>query len=259
LAQSMASEAVKSKRGVALITGASGGLGSFVTRAFCSAGYYVSAIDLQRSGSFASGPTPPPNFFFEADLSLANAAEAAVLETRSRLGPIDCLVHLVGAFRGGLRIEETPEEVWDEMLRVNLRTAVNMLRAVIPMMRARKKGRIIVIGSSAALHPVVTWGAFSVAVSGLGTLVRVAAAELLGTGVTVNGILPTTIDTPAVRATIGDAVADRAVSPESLASLILWLCSDAASDMTGVLLPVTGQQAHPCYQWHELTDRGRSA
>jgi NAD(P)-dependent dehydrogenase (short-subunit alcohol dehydrogenase family) len=252
----MASEAFKSKRRVALVTGARGGLGNFVTCAFGSAGYGVSAIDLKRAG--ASEPNPP-NLFLEADLSLPSAAEAAVQDTSSRLGPIDCLVHLVGAFTGGLRVEETPEEVWDEMLRVNLRTAINMLRAVIPLMRSRKKGRIIVVGSSAALHPVVTWGAFSVAMSGLATLIRVTAAELLGTGITLNGVLPTTIDTPAVRAMTGDIVADRAVSPESLASLILWLCSDAGADVTGALLPVTGQQPHPCYQWHEITDRTRSA
>jgi 3-oxoacyl-[acyl-carrier protein] reductase len=249
----MASETDKSHRGVALITGASGGLGKFVAPAFLAAGYRVAAVDLRRNGS--SEIPSPRNFFFEADLSRPNSAEAAVSETNSRLGPVDCLVHLVGAFTGGSRIEETADEVWDQMWRDNLRTAVNILRAVIPQMRARKQGRIIVVGSTAALQPVATWGAFSVAVAGLGALVKVAAAELFDAGVTVNAVLPTTIDTPAIRAMIGDTAADRAVAPESLVSLILWLCSDQGKYMSGAFLPVAGGMPHPCGEWHELTDR----
>ena len=238
------------KKPVALVTGASGGLGPFVVRAFASGGYRVSATGLQwgRTTDRAAALTST------ADLTNAREAAAVVRETTAKLGPVACVLHLAGAFDGGMRIEQTSDAIWDEMLNVNVRTAVNVMRAAIPEMRARRSGRIVVVGSTAALHPVATWSAFSASVAALAALVQTAGAELRGSGVTVNAVLPTTIDTPAVRSIVGNAEADRSVPPQSLASLMLWLCSPDGGHMNGALLPVGAGQPHPCHEWHGETD-----
>jgi NAD(P)-dependent dehydrogenase (short-subunit alcohol dehydrogenase family) len=238
----------KDDRPVALITGASGGLGHFVVKAFRAGGYRVSATGLEWGASQGRDV----ELRTEADLSQPHAALQIVRQTEKEVGPIHSVLHLVGAFDGGTLVEETADEVWDEMLSTNLKSAANIMRAVIPGMRKRRSGRIVVVGSTAALHPVRTWSAFSASVAALGALVQVAAAELRGTGVTVNAVLPTTIDTPAVRTMISAAEADRSIPPDSLASLMLWLCSEAGASMSGARLPVVAGQPHPCHEFHQI-------
>jgi len=240
-----------SAKPVALITGAAGGLGVVVTQMFLDAGYRVSAVDRDWPKRI---PAAASLLLTKADLASRSAAEAAVRKTVKKWGEIHCLAHLVGAFEEGARVEDTSDQVWDAMLTGNLRTAVNMLRAVIPAMRARGRGSISVIGSSTVMHPVVTWSAFNASVNGLCTLVQTAAAELRDNGVTVNALLPTTIDTPQVRSWYGDAEAYKWVDPRSLGSLLLWLASEPGRDVTGAIIPVVGRQNHPCFQWHGATD-----
>jgi NAD(P)-dependent dehydrogenase (short-subunit alcohol dehydrogenase family) len=127
----------------------------------------------------------------QADLRAPTAAESAVRAAVERWGAVDFLVHLVGAYRSGMRLEDRTDEFWDEMLDVNLRTAVNMMRAVIPSMRQQS--------SVAALCEVV----------------RVAAAELRDEGITVNAILPSTIATTFVRERYGEVEAHKWVDPRS--------------------------------------------
>jgi NAD(P)-dependent dehydrogenase (short-subunit alcohol dehydrogenase family) len=236
---------------VALITGASGGLGSVVTPMFLDAGYRVSAVALDW-------PSKPPDSealrVGTADLTSAAAAKKVVQQTVTRFGAVDCLVHLVGAFEAGTTVDETSDDVWDRMLAVNLRAAVHMVRATVPDMRARKFGRIVVVGSTSATEPVVTWSAFCAAVAGLCSVVRVAAAELIDAGITVNAVLPSTIDTAPVRAWSGEADAPKWVSPRALGEMMLWLCSDAGADVTGALIPFQARQPHPCRHWHGETD-----
>jgi len=187
----------------------------------------------------------------KADLISRKAAESVVEKTLAKWGAVDCLAHLVGAYIEGGPVEKIGDEVWGKLLDVNLKTAVNMLRAVIPAMRSRNQGSITVIGSSAGLHPVATWSAFNASIAGLCALVRTASAELQEEGVTVNALLPTTIDTPEVRKLCSETEAPKWVSPRSLGSLMLWLDSEAGRDVTGAIIPVAGRQKHPCYEWHE--------
>jgi NAD(P)-dependent dehydrogenase (short-subunit alcohol dehydrogenase family) len=240
----------ESSRPVALITGAAGGLGLIVTQMFLDAGYCVSAVDRNIKQLCASDDC----LVIKADLSSRSAAEAVVEETVKKWGTVHTLAHQVGVFAEGGPVEDTSDETWDAMLNGNLRTGVNMLRAVIPGMRTQGRGSITVIGSSTVTQPVVTWSAFNASVSGLCTLVQTAAAELRDHGVTVNALLPTTIDTPQVRSWLGESDAHKWVSPRSLGSLLLWLASEPGRDVTGALIPVVGRQNHPCYQWHGATD-----
>lgn len=248
-------------RKVALITGASGGLGSVVTPMFLDAGYRVSAaaLDWPRARASRTKQTrraQSSNSYVESqtDLTSWENCRRCVQDTMHRFGAIDALVHLVGAFEGGQRVEDTSEDVWDRMLGANLRTAANMMRAVIPRMRSRGSGSIVVVAATPAIHPVVTWSAFSAAVAGLCSLVQVAAAELRDAGVTVNALLPTTIDTPVVRSMMSDKQADKWVDARNLGAMMLWLCSPQGRDVTGALIPFIARQPHPCYHWHGETD-----
>ncbi|HTE51845.1 MAG TPA: SDR family oxidoreductase [Kofleriaceae bacterium] len=236
---------------VALITGASGGLGRVVAPAFVEAGYRVSAVSLD-----ARARVKPTDGWLEirADLSDAAAARRAVERTVEVFGRIDCLVHLAGAFDAPGRIEDTSAEVWDAMLAVNLRAAANMMRSVIPVMRRREAGQIVVIGSSTGLQPVITWSAFNAAIGGLCSLVQTAAAELRDAGITVNALLPTTIDTDVVRGFLPDDDWSRWVDPAAMASMMLWLCSAHGRAVSGALIPFIGRQPHPCHHWHGETD-----
>lgn len=236
---------------VALITGASGGLGSVVTPMFLDAGYSVSAVALDWPVRPHDSPTCRVG---KADLTSAAAAKKIVQQTETRFGSVDCLVHLVGAFEAGTTIDQTGDDVWDRMLAVNLRAAVNMVRVCVPKMRERHFGRIVVVGSTSATEPVVTWSAFCAAVAGLCSFVQVAAAELMGSGITVNAVLPSTIDTPMVRQWVGEAEAPKWVAPRALGEMMLWLCSEAGQDVTGALIPFQARQPHPCRHWHGETD-----
>jgi NAD(P)-dependent dehydrogenase (short-subunit alcohol dehydrogenase family) len=249
---------MRSKAGqpVALITGASGGLGTVVTQMFLEAGYRVSA---------AAREWPKPLKHSEvcmvstADLISRKSAEGLVRKTLARWGSIHCLAHLVGAYIEGERVEDTSDATWDALLNVNLRTAVNTMRAVIPAMRGQKRGSIAVIGASPAIHPVATWSAMTASVTALCSLVQVAAAELRDEGVTVNALLPTTIATPAVRKGARESEIRKWVDPRSLGSLLLWLASETGRDVSGALIPVVGRQNHPCYEWHGVTDKRSSS
>jgi len=236
---------------VALITGASGGLGSVMTPMFLEAGYSVSAVALDWPSRPHDSPTCR---CATADLTSASAVKKVVQQTETRFGSVDCLVHLVGAFEGGTTVDQTSNDVWDRMLAVNLRAAVNVVRATVPGMRERRFGRIVVVASTSATEPVVTWSAFCAAVAGLCSFVQVAAAELVDAGITVNAVLPSTIDTPIVRQWIGAADAPKWVSPRALGEMMLWLCSDVGQDVTGALIPFQARQPHPCRHWHGETD-----
>src|SRR5215831_18205147 len=167
----------KAVQPVALITGASGGLGTVVTGMFLEAGYRVSAVALDWPKALKQSDACMVN---KADLVSRKAAEAVVRKTLDRWGAIHCLAHLVGAYIEGERVEDTTDATWDTLLNVNLRTAVNMMRAVIPQMRTQKRGCIAAIGASPAIHPVATWSAMTASVTALCSLVQVAAAELRG-------------------------------------------------------------------------------
>ena len=231
---------------VALITGASGGLGSIVVPMFLESGYRVAAVAHEW-------PEPAPAHkscvAMTADLQVSAVCENVIRKTLDVYGRIDCLVHLVGRFAPGRPIEETSDEVWDDLLNGNLRTAFNMIRAVIRPMRSAGGGCMVLVGSTAAIQPVVTWSAFSAAMGGLEALVQVAAAELRRDKITVTVLHPSTIDTPFVRAHCAAEESSNWVNPRHMGSLMLWLCSSAGADVSGASIAMPARQAHPAYHW----------
>ena len=221
----------------ALITGANGGLGIHVTRAFLDAGFAVVGLapKILQSDINHANFTPLP-----AALDSLDAAKKAADSVIARFAKIDVLVHTVGGFAGGQTVADTDDATFQRMFDMNLYSSFHILRAVIPHMRSAKAGRIIAIGSRAAENPGPTVGAYSASKAALVSLIRTVALENKDAGITANTILPGTIDTPANRKAMPGADTTTWVQPASIASLIVWLASDAGKDVTGAAIPVYG-------------------
>lgn len=214
-----------------LITGASGGLGSAVIEQFLSEGHSV-------TGVARSWRTPDPRFH-QIAADLTQGAECRRMAEEA--GDVDVLVQVLGAFAGGTPVAQTPEETWDEMMNVNLRSAFLVFRTILPGMLERDRGRIVAIGSRTGVEPAQKLGAYGVSKAGLVHLIQTLALELKQTGITANVVLPSTIDTPANRAAMPKADAAKWVTPASIAKVVSWLASDAAGDVSGALVPVYGK------------------
>lgn len=222
---------------VVLITGANGGLGTAVTNAFLGAGAQVAGV----SKKIQNSDFPNPNFIaYSAELGSADAAQAVVASVIAKWEKIDALVHLVGAFAGGQSVAETSDATLDQMLEVNLRAAFHMFGAVLPEMRKRNSGRILAIGSRTAVEPQPLLGAYSASKAALVSMVRTIALENKDRGIAANVILPGTMDTPANRDAMPDADPAKWVQPAQVASLLVHLASDQASQISGAVIPILG-------------------
>jgi len=223
---------------VALITGAKGGLGTYVTRTFLTAGASVAGV----SRSIQQSDFPEPHFAaIPAELSSRDAARAVADAVVRRFRRIDILVHLVGGFAGGQPVADTDDATLKRMLDLNLWSAFHILRAVIPGMRAAGSGRIVAIGSRAAAEPQPSIAAYGASKAALVSLLKSVALENKDRGITANVILPATMDTPANRAADPHADFSKWVDPQQVANLALWLASDAAAQVTGAVIPVYGK------------------
>jgi len=216
-----------------LITGANGGLGSAVAQAFLDSGAKV-------TGASRSWPEPVSFPTVSVDIGSAEGCDAMVAEAL-RQGPLDALVHLVGGFGGGSPVAETSDKIWDGMMTLNLRTAFCAMRAALKPMTAARRGRIVAIGSRAAVEPSPNFSAYAVSKAALVALVKNVAAEGKNLGITANVVLPSTIDTPQNRKAMPDSDFSRWVRPESIARLLVWLTSDSAADVSGAVIPIYGK------------------
>lgn len=223
---------------IALVTGATGGLGTHVTRALLQAGFTVAGV----APTVHSAELNHPKFVaVPAQLDTFDAAREAAEIVIGHFSRIDLLAHLVGGFAGGQSVAETDDATFQRMFRLNVNTAFHILRAVVPHMRSAGRGRIIAIGSRAAENPGPMVGAYSASKAALVSLIRTVALENKDVGITANVILPGTIDTPANRQAMPDADISQWVQPSSIASLVLWLAGDAGKDVTGAAIPIYGR------------------
>ena len=221
-----------------VITGAKGGLGSFVIRRFLQSGDNV----IGASRSIHQSDFPDENFMaIQTDFSNFESVQQLTQTVISKFGRIDVLVHVVGGFAGGTPLHETDEQTWASMLDQNLTSAFHVIRAVVPHMRAAGSGCIIAIGSHAAEQPHANIGAYVISKAALVTLIRTVALENKDKGITVNAVLPGTMDTPANRTAMPSANRSSWVSPAEVAEAIFWLTSDAASKVNGAAIPVSGR------------------
>lgn len=208
-------------------------MGTAVAKAFVDTGATV--IGVARSWTEAV-----PFTTLSADLTTAEGCDAMVAEALKH-GPIDALVHILGGFGGGQPISETSDKTWDGMITLNLKAAFCAMRAVLKPMTAAKYGRIVAVGSRAAVEPMPNFAAYSVSKAALVALVKNVAAEGKDLGITANVVLPSTIDTPLNRKAMPDADFSRWVAPESIAQSLVWLVSKEAGDVSGAVVPIYGR------------------
>jgi NAD(P)-dependent dehydrogenase (short-subunit alcohol dehydrogenase family) len=222
---------------VVLITGAKGGLGTFVTNAFLEAGARVVGV----ARSIEQADFPHQRFSaIPADLSSGENARKLVEAAAAQWGRIDGLMHVIGGFAGGQSIANTDDATLERMLDLNLRSAFYVIRAVLPGMRAQGSGRIVAIGSKAAVEPSPMAGVYAASKAALVSLVLTAARENRDQHIAANVLLPATMDTPANRAAMPGADFSTWVDPLQVARLAVHLMSDAASQISGAAIPVDG-------------------
>jgi NAD(P)-dependent dehydrogenase (short-subunit alcohol dehydrogenase family) len=220
-----------------LVTGANGGLGTYVTQALLDAGATVVGVSRKiQQSDFKS----PAFIALPAEISSAEGAKNAVDSLISRHGRLDVVVHTVGGFAGGQSIAETDDATFQRMFDMNLNSAFYLLRAVIPHLRKTGSGRIVAIASRAAVDPGPGVGAYSASKAALVSLIRTVALENKDAAVTANAILPGTMDTPGNRKAMPKADFSKWVQPANVAGLITWLVGDAGKDVNGAVIPIYG-------------------
>ena len=221
---------------VIVVTGASGALGKVVAETALARGARVAGVD------HAASQIPATASRIElgsVDLSDAAAAKNAIEAVAAHFGSCDALINIAGGFAFET-VAEGDAKTWQRMYALNVLTALNASRAAIPHLAASSAGRIVNIGAIGALQAGSGMGAYAASKAGVHRLTEALAAEWKGR-ITVNAVLPSTIDTPANRASMPKADFGKWVTPLELAEVILFLVSDAASAVTGALLPVSGR------------------
>jgi NAD(P)-dependent dehydrogenase (short-subunit alcohol dehydrogenase family) len=226
---------------VSVVTGGLGQLGRAVARAFEDAGALVAVLD-HSTHQASEHPLSDANRLVlgGVDLVQPSQAQTAMAAVSAHFGRIDILVNIAGGFHWQT-LADGDLAVWDQMYAVNLKTAVVASRAVLAHLPVAGGGRIINIGAGAAAKAAAGMGAYAAAKSGVQRLTESLAQELKDGGVTVNAILPGTIDTPQNRKDMPDADRTRWVAPQDIASVIVFLASDAARAITGAAIPVFGR------------------
>jgi NAD(P)-dependent dehydrogenase (short-subunit alcohol dehydrogenase family) len=219
---------------VVVVTGAFGALGRVVVAEAAARGAKVAALDFAPNApdglaaSLALG---------SVDLASPNGAADAIAAVVQQLGRIDALVNVAGGFVWQT-VAEGDAATWTRLYAMNVSTTLNACKAALPHL-VESHGRIVNVGANAALKADSGMGAYAASKSGVHRLTEALAAEYKGK-VAVNAVLPSIIDTPANRADMPGADASKWVTPHDLASVILFLASDAARAVTGALVPVTG-------------------
>ena len=228
---------------VAVVTGGAGALGSAVVHAFLDAGARV-VVPYRMEGELESlrarigAGADAPLSGAAVDLTDEAAVAAFFEHARSETGSVNALVNAAGSFSGGSPAHETLWETWQEMIDANLKTAVLASRAAARQMATRGGGAIVNVSARAALGSGEKISAYAASKRALLQLTEAMAAELAPAGVTVNAVLPSTIDTPANRKAMPDADFSAWTKPEDIARVILFLAGPDARIVTGAKIPV---------------------
>ena len=226
----------------ALVTGGTGGLGRAVSLALLNEGARVVVtyreqkewIELQRAAAANATQLQGHNI----DVTDAAAVDQFVARTVAETGTLDVLVNAVGAYAGGTTLWESDPRVFERMLALNLRSGYLLSRAVVPAMLKRGRGAIVNIASKAAIDHAAGAAAYVASKAAAVAMIDSLAADLQGTGVRVNSVLPSIIDTEANRKAMPNADFSKWPKPEEIATVILFLCSDDAKLIHGASVPV---------------------
>jgi NAD(P)-dependent dehydrogenase (short-subunit alcohol dehydrogenase family) len=220
-----------------VVTGGTGGLGAAVTRAFLDDGWrvvvpWVFEHELERVERHERLE------LVHADLMDADAVAGVVAEA----GPsLRALVNLVGGIAQHGRIHETPVDVFEQQLRLNLRPTYLACAAALPVMLDAGDGAIVCVSSRAALRPFPGAAGYATAKAAILAFVDVLDAEYRKDGIRANAVIPSIIDTPANRRDMPDADFDSWVRPEQIAAVIRHLASPDAAVTSAARVPVYGR------------------
>jgi NAD(P)-dependent dehydrogenase (short-subunit alcohol dehydrogenase family) len=227
---------------VVVVAGGTGGLGRAVSLAFLGEGARVftpwfkaeefEALQAAAGDANLSGES--------LDVTDASAAAQAMGRLVARHGRIDALVNTVGGWAGGAKLWDTDGGTLDRMLTLNLRAGFVLSRAVVPAMLRQKHGAIVNISARAAVEPPAGGGAYAASKAAALAMIESLAADLKGSGVRANTVLPSIIDTEANRKSMPGADYSKWPKPEDIAKVILFLCSDDARVIHGAAIPVYG-------------------
>jgi NAD(P)-dependent dehydrogenase (short-subunit alcohol dehydrogenase family) len=233
---------------VTLITGASGGLGPGLVAAFIAAGATVVGVGSQagKEPEASIRATLVPDGVDRFTLVAADALDETgvaqiVANVLARHGRLDVLVNGIGGYYAGDPVTATPLDAWQRMLTLNLRPTFLFSKHAAPEMSARRWGRIVNVSSRAAYSGRKNAAAYATAKTGVITLTEALAEELRDSGVTVNAIVPSIIDTPTNRSAMPTADTSRWPTPEQVARVVLFLASDDAELVSGAAIPVYGR------------------
>jgi NAD(P)-dependent dehydrogenase (short-subunit alcohol dehydrogenase family) len=174
------------------------------------------------------------------DLTDARQAGGAIEAVAERFGTLDALINIAGGFAWETH-EAGSEETWRRLFLINVQTASNASRAAIPHLKRSAAGRIVNVGAKAALRASLGMGPYAASKAGVHSLTEALSEELKASGVTVNAVLPSILDTPANRTDMPKADVSAWVQPRDLAAVMLFLASQEAGAVTGALIPVTGR------------------
>ena len=241
---------------VVVLTGAAKGIGAVTTEAFASEGARVMALDIDGAGVdrvvAAASRRGGEVLGLKTDVTSGSAIQSALDAVLARWGRVDVLVNNAGGFAEMRALEDTPESEWDAILRSNLTSAFLVSKAVLPVMKRQRAGRIVNLASVVARGGAVRVPAhYAAAKAGVVALTRMLALEVAEHGITVNAVAPGTTATDRVLAArTPDETARVAASiplrrlgqPDEIAQAILFLASEAAAFITGAVLDVNGGQ-----------------
>jgi NAD(P)-dependent dehydrogenase (short-subunit alcohol dehydrogenase family) len=222
---------------VALVTGAAGNLGRAVAARFAAAGYALILVDC----TFANLTDEASSVRrITLDLEDNEAVLQGVQDAVDRSGRIDVLCNIAGGFSIGEAVHQTSDETWRTMFGTNVTSLVNVVRAAVPYMIAARSGKVINVAAIAGTTGAAHMSAYCASKSAVIRITESMSAELRKSGINVNCVLPSIIDTPKNRTDMPRADFSRWVPPDALADFIFMLASDAARAVHGAAIPVTG-------------------
>jgi NAD(P)-dependent dehydrogenase (short-subunit alcohol dehydrogenase family) len=229
---------------VALVAGGTGGLGRAVTLAFLEESAKV-IVTYRKQEEFdalktASGPSATSLEGHKTDVTDEDAVSLLFQTILTRQGRLDAMINTVGAFAGGAKLWEADARILDQMLTPNLRSGFVLARAAVRAMLPRRRGSIVNVASKAALDHAPGVAAYAASKAAALAMIDSLAAELKGTGVRANSILPSIIDTEANRKAMPSADFSKWPKPHEIARVILFLCTEDAALINGAAIPVYG-------------------
>jgi NAD(P)-dependent dehydrogenase (short-subunit alcohol dehydrogenase family) len=235
---------------VVLVAGGTGGLGRAVSLAFVADGANVT-VTFQRPGDLDELKKAASSRLAEVQSASLEGFNVDVTDEAAvgklldgiveRHGRLDCLVNTVGGYAGGIKLWEMETKVFEQMLALNLRAGFLLARAAARVMVAQGHGTIANVAAKAAVDHAGGASAYAASKSAAVAMIDCLAADLKGTGVRANSILPSIIDTAANRKAMPKSDFAKWPKPEEIAQVVLFLCSDAAKLIQGASVPVYGE------------------